>query len=49
MAGMYLMMLVVTNNLESLDSICLFIAVSVLEIVVILTAAVFVFERTDLK
>ena len=49
MAEMYLMMIVVTNNLESLNTICLFIAVSLLEIVVILTAAVFVFERTDLK
>lgn len=49
MAGMYLMMFAVTNNLESPDTICLFMAVSLLEIAVMLAAAVFVFERTDLK
>lgn len=49
MAGIYLMMMTVINNLESPNTINLFIVVSLLEIVVILTAAVFVFERTDLK
>ena len=49
MAGMYLMMFVVANNLESSDTICLFIAVSLLEIAVMLATAVFAFEGTDLK
>lgn len=49
MAGIYFIMLTVINNLENPNTISLFIVVSLLEIVVILTAAALVFERTDLK
>ena len=49
MAGMYLMMFVAANNLESPDTICLFIVASLFEIAVMLAAAVFIFEKLDLK
>ena len=49
MAGIYLIILTVINNLESPDTICLFIMVSLLEITVMLAAAVFIFEKADLK
>lgn len=49
MAGMYLMMFVAANNLESPDAIYLFIVTSLLKIAVMLAAAVFGFEKMDLK